>query len=147
MLISECTDHWSRFVIKQTARELHPKCSFNPHYSTRGTSELGEKNLSDFPTPIHDQKSVPYGWEWYEIGFLVHWIPPHNTTILCFDVPEHMRISLQLALTRNMKIDFHDPYSVFSVILYELLTLYDKSIWAIRDHICSWESVRFTLAL
>lgn len=147
LLMVGCTDHWSRFSIKQTTKDLRPKRSFTPHHSSWGTLDLRGNIHSDHKTPLHDPQSIPHGWEWYEIGFFIHWTPPHNTKILCFDLPEHMQMSLRSALMSSANTDLSDPYSIFSVIFYQVLTLYDNSVWSIRNHICNWESVRLRLPL
>jgi hypothetical protein len=135
------TDHWSRFVVKQTHEKLRPKRSFIRHQSKWEKLDLGTGRLPNPDVPIHGPQSIPHGWEWYEMGFFVHWTP-HSTTILCFDLPEHLKVSLQSALTSSTdKPDFSNPYSVFPVLLYELLSLYDSSVWSIRNHICDWEAV------
>ncbi|RYP21592.1 hypothetical protein DL767_009232 [Monosporascus sp. MG133] len=57
--------------------------------------------------------------------------------------PQQFRDSIKSALTSGAdKTDFSDAYSVFAVALYELLSLYDNSVWSIRDHICGWEAAR-----
>ena len=130
-------DHWSRFIVKQTRQKLRPKRSFVRH--NLALEDLGPNALS---MPIHGTRSIQHGWEWYEMGFFVHWTPPHSTKILCFDLPDHLQAILQSALTSNLdKIDFYNPYSVFSMLLYELLSLYDVSVWSLRNHICDWEAV------
>ncbi|KAF2179935.1 purine and uridine phosphorylase [Zopfia rhizophila CBS 207.26] len=133
-----CYNHWSRFIVKQTHKELQPKSSFTRHHST---GEIG--NLLNPNTPIHGPQSIRHGWEWYEMGFFVHWTPPHSTTLLCFDIPGHMRASLRSALSSSIdNIDLSDPYSVFSIIIYELLSLYNDSVWSLRNHICGVEATR-----
>ena len=76
------------------------------------------------------------------MGFFVHWIPPHSTTLLCFDLLEHMKVSFQSALPSSISDpDLTDPYSVFGIVIYELLSLYNDSVWSLRNHICSVEAV------
>ncbi|RYP60604.1 hypothetical protein DL770_009958 [Monosporascus sp. CRB-9-2] len=129
-------NHWSRFVIKQTHEKLRPKHSFTRHHAT--SSKLASPNV-----PIHGPHSIPHGWEWCEMGFFVHWTPPSSTIVLCFDLPQHFQILVKLALTSSAdKINFSDPYSIFAVVLHELLSLYDNSVWSIRNHICNWEAAR-----
>lgn len=129
-------NHWSRFVMKQTHERLHPKRSFTRHLPV-------SESLSKVAVPIHDLRSVSHGWEWFEMGFLVHWTPPLSTTIICFDLPQQLQTSIQSALRSNVvKFKFSDPYSLFAVILQELLPLYDGSVWSIRNHICNWEATR-----
>lgn len=93
-------------------------------------------------TPIHDSQTIQHGWEWYEIGFLVRWTPPSSTTIICFDLPQHVQSSVQSALASRINSSgFSDPFVLFAALLYELVSMYDNSVWSIRNHICEWEAV------
>ncbi|KAF2189291.1 hypothetical protein K469DRAFT_747989 [Zopfia rhizophila CBS 207.26] len=38
--------------------------------------------------------------------------------------------------------DLSDPYSIFSIVVYELLSLYNDSVWSLRNHICGVEATR-----
>ena len=135
-------DHWCRFVIKQTFEKLRPKRSFVRYNSAPKNLDLEEGSLLHPQVPIHGPRSIQHGWEWYEMGFFVHWTPPHSTTILCFDLPEPLQASIQSALTSSVdKTEFSDPYSVFSVLLDEILSLYNTSVWSLRNHICAAEAV------
>ena len=76
------------------------------------------------------------------MGFYVHWTPPHNTTVMCFDLPEKVQASIKLALESSLdSIDYKDPYSLFSIITGQIIALYDTSVWSLRNHICNWEAV------
>jgi hypothetical protein len=76
------------------------------------------------------------------MAFFVHWTPPYSTTLLCFDLPRHMRVSFQSALSSSIdNTDLSDPYSMFSIVIYELLSLYNDSVWSLRNHICAVEAV------
>lgn len=125
---ADYVDHWSRFVIKQTYKTLRPRPIYIPRHS------FGER--------IHDSSSVQHGWEWYEMDFFVHWQSPGTTTIICFNAPEKLRTLLRSALVSSENgFDYMDPFSLFSYLSWELLTLYDTSIWSLRNHICEWEAV------
>ncbi|KAF2181128.1 hypothetical protein K469DRAFT_590272 [Zopfia rhizophila CBS 207.26] len=90
--------------------------------------------------PIHGPGSIQHGWERYDRGVLIHWTP-HSTTIPCFDLPEHLQMAIHSALASS-KDNYTDRYSVLSVLFYELLSLYDSSVWSVRNHICDWEAGR-----
>lgn len=92
--------------------------------------------------PIHNEQSTRSGWTWYEMGFVVHWKAPRSVSILCFDLPEHLRSSLRSALSQKTEdIDLINPYTILSIILDEMFTLYDDSVWSLRNHICRVELV------
>lgn len=121
-------DNWSRFLIKQTYKTLRPKRSFIEHHPAG--------------IPIHGPKTVPNGWEWFEMGFFVHWRPPQTTTVLCFDTPEKLQSLLGSALQhRGSNIDTADPYSLLSTLIDQVIALYDESVWSMRNHVCAAEAV------
>ncbi|OCK81526.1 purine and uridine phosphorylase [Lepidopterella palustris CBS 459.81] len=135
-------NHWSRFVVKQIHTKLRHKRSFTRHDSISEKRDPGGNRLPNHNVPLHGPQSIQHGWEWYEMGFLVHW-RPDNTTILCLDLPEPLQASIQSALSSSTdEIDFSDPYSFFSILLHEVLSLYDSSVWSLRNHICEWEARR-----
>ena len=131
--IKLCTDIWSRFLIKQTYRTLRPKRSFIEHLPAG--------------IPIHGPKTIPNGWEWFELGFFVHWKPSQTTTVLCFDTPEKLQSLLGSALRRNdSNIDTADPYSLLSTLIDQVIALYDDSVWSMRNHVCAAEAVRLSIS-
>lgn len=123
-------DFWSRFVVKQTFEKLRLKRSFIQHSPT--SPQPAKPSL-----PIHNSRSIEHGWEWYEMGFFVQW-KPANVTIFCFDLPQPFQITVQKAfISTSEKADFSNPYAIFATIIYELLLVYDNSVWSIRNHICN----------
>lgn len=134
MLTRSRKDHWSRFLVKQTYKKLWRKRSFIEHQPTG--------------VPIHGPKTIPNGWEWFEMSFFVHWRPPQSTTILCFDTPEKLQSLLGSALAHSgSNIDYIDPYSLFATVIDQILALYDTSVWSMRNHVCTAEAVRLSLDL
>ncbi|SPO02354.1 uncharacterized protein DNG_05027 [Cephalotrichum gorgonifer] len=132
-------NHWSRFVIKQTHDRLSPKPDFLRHHSMPPGTTISA-------APVHGKQSAQYGWEWYEMGFFVRWsaAEPSRTAVLCCDVPSALQASLRYALRASgaERVRFSDPYSVFGVVVQEVISLYDSSVWAMRNHICGWEAAR-----
>lgn len=127
-----CADSWSRFLIKQTYKTLRPKRSFI-EYNSAGI-------------PIHGPKTIPNGWEWFEMGFFVHWKPSQTTTVLCLDTPEKLQSLLGSALRQHgINFDTADPYSLLSPLMDQVIALYDESVWSMRNHVCAAEAVRLSI--
>lgn len=81
------------------------------------------------------------------MGFFVHWRPSQTTTVLCFDTPEKLQSLLGSALRRNgSNIDTADPYSLLSALIDQVITLYDESVWSMRNHVCAAEAVRLSIS-
>ncbi len=76
------------------------------------------------------------------MGFIVHWKPTYTTTVLCFDTPEKLQNLLGSALQhKGSNIDIADPYSLLSTLIDQVITLYDESVWSMRNHVCAAEAV------
>ena len=61
---------------------------------------------------------------------------------LCFDLPVSAQYRIQLALSRQEHTALLDIYSMQVIILDEIIYLFDKSVWAIRDAVRNVEKVR-----
>lgn len=64
-----------------------------------------------------------------------------SATALCFDIPASVQDQIQLALSRQEKTTLLDIYSMQVIILDEIIHLFDKSVWAIRDAVRNVEKV------
>lgn len=81
-------------------------------------------------------------YRWHEMTFLSLWTP-QNSQMLCIATPrefnEHLLHTLAYLLP---DIDRADPYSLHIPLMEVLLTLYDQSVWSIRDIVRDVEKVR-----
>lgn len=82
------------------------------------------------------------GYIWNEMTFHTKWTP-RSATALCFDLPVSAQDQIQLALSRQEQATLLDIYSVQVIILDEIIHLFDKSVWAIRDAVRNVEKVNF----
>ena len=76
---------------------------------------------------------------WYEMGFFTHYTVSSKSTLLCFDVPDIFRNRLQESL--NGRSETYSPYDLHSFVINEAVTLYDDSVWTIRDFVRDVENV------
>ena len=61
---------------------------------------------------------------------------------LCFDVPEASQMRLYQGLASPQgPLDIEDVYASHTIVLDEILTLYDESVWALRDGVRQIEMV------
>lgn len=79
---------------------------------------------------------------WYEMGFFIRYGASQQTTFLCFDVPDVFRTRLltSLSLSSSKPGDLN-KYSLHTLLLNEIVHLYEDSVWAIRDAIRDVEEV------
>ncbi|KAI1193698.1 hypothetical protein F5X97DRAFT_328318 [Nemania serpens] len=137
-------NYWCRFVIKQTGSSLRLNPSFVRH-DAPSPSSAAQTATQNF-MPLHGKTTENYGWEWYEMLFVVTRGSDSRLTIACFDVPKDLQLAihsdlLQLARDKR-KLMLQDPHAAMAVILHQIIVAYDRSVWAIRDHICEWEAAR-----
>jgi hypothetical protein len=127
-------DIWFRFVVKQTYEVLRPKQSFIKHDSSG--------------VQVHTPASAKHGWEWYEMGIFVRWLTSGQITVFFCNAPQKLSSSLELMLPFNIeKIVTSNPYSVSSLIIDEIIALYDQSVWSLRNHISNQEAVKFRYSI
>ncbi|KAI9739797.1 MAG: hypothetical protein M1834_006518 [Cirrosporium novae-zelandiae] len=73
-------------------------------------------------------------YSWDEVGFFTRWTSPNRNVVLCFGIPPGEKKQLQTSLKTNWnEYGCFDPYFLHSIINYEILVLYDRSIWSMRD--------------
>jgi hypothetical protein len=80
-------------------------------------------------------------YSWSEMSFHTRWTP--NSTInFCFDVPKASQFRLHQALaSRQHPLDTKDIYASHVTILDEIVTVFDESVWALRDGVRGIEKV------
>lgn len=84
------------------------------------------------------------GYKWEEMAFHTKWTP-RLATALCFDLPVSVQDQIQLTLSRQEQSTLVDIYSMQVIILDELIHLFDKSVWAIRDAVRNVEKVNLNI--
>lgn len=80
------------------------------------------------------------GYEWNEMTFHTKWTS-RSAIALCFDLPVSVQDHIQLVLSRQEQSALLDIYSMQVIILDEIIHLFDKSVWAIRDAVRNVEKV------
>ena len=74
--------------------------------------------------------------------FHTKWTPQSSITF-CFDLPVSAQDQIQLALSGQEQTNLLDIYSMQVIVLDEIIQLFDKSVWAIRDAVRNVETVGF----
>ena len=68
------------------------------------------------------------------MGFFTRWISPGEQIIFCFDVPQTLYDRLETHfLSPSTTPKLSDVYSLHVVIINEIIKLFDKSVWSLRD--------------
>jgi len=82
-------------------------------------------------------------YDWLKMAFFVSWMHPHQTVVICFDVPEMLQGHLFDTLRTDAPIqaDWNDPYSVHLVIVEAVVDCYNTAVWNLRDAIRHFEEV------
>ena len=88
-----------------------------------------------------DSPNTDAFYVWDKIGFFTYWLPDHHV-VLCFDLPSALQSRLQSALSSNPdKFRLNDPYSIHTFIVKEVSSLFDISVWSLRDLVRMVEKV------
>jgi FPC/CPF motif-containing protein YcgG len=93
-----------------------------------------------------DTEGASYAWS--KIAIFTSWNFQTNASlIVCFDSPEGFPTQLKEALTVNAElVSLRNPYVVHHVVLEEVLALYDKCVWSMRDAVREVEQVSSRVA-
>lgn len=91
---------------------------------------------------IRESLSTDACYVWDKIGFFTTWLPADHHVILCFDLPFALQSRLQSSIISNQdNISLNDPYSLHTIIVEEVLSLFDISVWSLRDSVRMVEKV------
>ncbi|KAK4172596.1 hypothetical protein QBC36DRAFT_247220 [Triangularia setosa] len=139
--------HFSHFSVKQIFENLRPISR-----SLRHDAVLDKKSYIGNAAPVHTTDTRNFGWLWYEMAIFTLWTPSSpgnptkgNITMWCSGLHDDLQQSFITALeiaTKEQRLTNRDPYTLLSIFLEELLCAYDRSVWAMRDHVSKWESDR-----
>ncbi|KAK6332978.1 hypothetical protein TWF718_010805 [Orbilia javanica] len=106
-------DTWFRFLIKQ----------------------LFEKPGKKFPEE--------YEYSWDKLGFFTTWKKSGRKSMLCLDCPDDLIKGMKGSLDKANRDHFIvEPYAFHQIAIREIVNLYDKSIWRIRDVVRTVEKTR-----
>lgn len=95
---------------------------------------------------IRDSSGTDASYVWDNMGFFTNWLSADHQVILCFDLPLALQSTLQSALSSNQdNLSLNDPYSLHTTIVEEVLSLFDISVWSLRDSVRMVEKVMNTM--
>ncbi|KAH6696618.1 hypothetical protein BKA61DRAFT_741568 [Leptodontidium sp. MPI-SDFR-AT-0119] len=69
---------------------------------------------------------------WHRLGFFTSWTPSSSTIFICFDLPTGLQDSLKAAL-------------LHTVLVGEIVALYDQALWSSREQVRNFEKNRALL--
>lgn len=89
---------------------------------------------------IHNNSQADYVW--HRLGFFTSWTPSCSTTFFCFDLPTGLQDSIKAALCRSgTELQLTDPFAVHTVLVDEIVALYDQALWSLREQVRNLEKV------
>ena len=95
-----------------------------------------------FRFQIKQLSKVPTIYTWSEFTFFTTGTPTGAHTILCFDSNAELRSVIHDTLLSEVDRMLSDVYLIHSALVSKVLELYDKSVWALRDHVRDIEKKR-----
>ena len=77
------------------------------------------------------------------MGFFTRWTSKGGQVLFCFDIPLMLRDRLQtLFLSPTIMPKLSDIYSPHVLVIDEIIKLFDRSVWSLRDVIRATEMVK-----
>ena len=77
------------------------------------------------------------------MGFFTRWTSKGGQILLCFDIPLMLRDRLQtLFLSPSIMPKLSDIYSPHVLVIDEIIKLFDRSVWSLRDVVRATEKVK-----
>jgi hypothetical protein len=77
------------------------------------------------------------------MSFFGRWEPGHSM-VLCIDTPDDFRFQLEQSIAKGEDmIDLSNPFALYVPLVDQIVDLYDRSVWGIRDLIRTVEKVPF----
>ncbi|KAH8711821.1 hypothetical protein GQ44DRAFT_714242 [Phaeosphaeriaceae sp. PMI808] len=74
------------------------------------------------------------GYTWHEMAFFSRWESNHRQITLCVNTPDNFQDNLeQNVASQHSEFDLSDPFALYLPIVDQIITLYDQSVWCIRD--------------
>nr|KMM70685.1 hypothetical protein CPAG_06996 [Coccidioides posadasii RMSCC 3488] len=73
-------------------------------------------------------------YRWYEMTFFTQWDIRGHCRVLCIDMPDRFLYDLQ-AILAGSSFEPRDPFSMHIAIFDQVVKLYDRSVWRLRDSI------------
>ena len=82
-------------------------------------------------------------YEWYEMGFFTRWTSKGGHVLFCFDIPTILRDRLETHfLAPSLAPNLSDIYSPHVLVIDEIIKLFDRSVWSLRDIVRATEMVK-----
>lgn len=81
-------------------------------------------------------------YAWYEMAFFTRWSSCGRNIALCFNVPQPLQERLRtLLVSASTNAKLSHIYSIHSIIVDEIVWLYDRAVWSLRDGVRELEMV------
>jgi hypothetical protein len=95
------------------------------------------------PANAQDVRKAEFGYDWHTLSFFTDWHTSGTVITLCFGLPNMMKDSIMKAVkTNGMRIPFVDPFALHTVLVEEVVALFDQALWHWRDLVRRIEKVR-----
>jgi hypothetical protein len=95
------------------------------------------------PTNARDVRKAEFDYDWYKLGFFTDWQTSGKVITFCFGLPDMMKDSIVKAVrTNGMRIPLVDPFALHTVLIEEVVALFDQELWRWRDLVRKIEKVR-----
>merc|ERR1711939_501570 len=91
---------------------------------------------------LTDDMGSDRNYTWFEMDFFTHWTAPNRCRVLCIDTPPSFQAALLASLQELSAIRTADGCAMIRAVVTELISVLDRSVWRLRDHVRSLEQAR-----
>jgi hypothetical protein len=95
------------------------------------------------PTNAQDVRKAEFGYDWHKLSFFTDWHASGPVITFCFGLPNMVKDSIMKAVRENgMRIPLVDPFTLHTILIEEVVALFDQALWRWRDLVRKIEKVR-----
>src|SRR4051812_39593150 len=95
------------------------------------------KQPAEIIPPASRAYSIDANYVWHHLRVSIQWTPFKNVIVLCFGLPP----SLKNSFSNLAELRLDDPFSFYTILVEDVLKLYDKALWSWRDRVRDLEQV------
>src|SRR3984885_9944314 len=101
------------------------------------------KEANQQSTNPYDVRKTEPDYEWYKLGFFTDWHSSGKVITLCFGLPDILKNPIiEAVMTNEMGTPLVGPFALHTVLVEEVVALFDRALWNWRHLVRGIEKVR-----
>lgn len=97
---------------------------------------------------VRPAESMSKEYYWEKIKVFTKFQPLKSDIMICFDTPPSFKDAIKEAVIyQYLNFEKRDPFLMPSIVIGEVVSLFDISVWTLRDLIRTIEQVNMSLSV